>query len=116
MNKKLIISESQLKSIANYILESEKMLNENFKDLALCLLHLNGKKLSGQNEFIANESLKNPQILDELDSILSDMSKLEPFLKKLDVTIPNSSGSIMNNLGTILLNLSKNKKNLHKSK
>lgn len=113
MTKKVIITKNQLNIISNYISENEivrgtldgDLINENFKSVALSILLLSGANLSGQNKSVADDALKNHNIINQVKSVLSDMSKLDNMIIKIDKIIPNSGEKIKNNLYQIQTSL-----------
>jgi hypothetical protein len=88
MARKLIISDKQLKTISDYIIENE-VITEGFSDVTLGLLHLMGVELTGQNEMIGKEAVKNPDIINQVQAIMSDEERLTKFLDKVEDRIPN---------------------------
>ena len=108
---KLIISENQLKLIANHINENVILVKENVKDTTLALLTLAGVKLSGQNKFIADNALKDVDSLDEISKIMNSVDSLEAFTSEVDKLVPKASEKIKNNITKIVDNLSKIRNN-----
>ncbi len=108
---KLIISENQLKLIANHINENVILVKENVKDTTLALLTLAGVKLSGQNKFIADNALKDVDSLDEISKIMNSVDTLEAFTSEVDKLVPKASEKIKNNITKIVDNLSKIRNN-----
>lgn len=99
MTKKLIITKKQLGVISKHIHESnEIVINEGFKEVALGLLLLSGAKLSGQNKSIADEALKNHNIINKIDNIIGNISQLDAMIVKIEKIIPNTGETIKNNL------------------
>ena len=108
---KLIISENQLKLIANHINENVILVKENVKDTTLALLTLAGVELNGQNKFIADNALKDVDSLDEISKIMNSVDSLEAFTSEVDKLVPKASEKIKNNITKIVDNLSKIRNN-----
>lgn len=102
MVRKLVISENQLKVISNYIFNNEKrVITEGFSDLTLGLLLLMGVSLTGQNEMTANNAVKDPNIIRQIEEIMSDTDKLEKFMDKVEERIPNIRQIVNSKVGDI---------------
>lgn len=114
MPKRIIISERQMGIIINHINDNNNFLmNEGFKEVALGLLMLAGVNLSGQNKEVAEKSIKDNNILTQIDDIVNDINKLDNVVEKIDKTMPNTGDLIKNNLYQIKTKINADINNTH---
>lgn len=97
--KKLIITEQQYQLILNY--QDKQQLNEGWKEIVLGTAMLLGVNLSGQNKLIAQDAIKNQQILTQIKNTL-ESDKIEDLSQSLeDAGLRNALDKIENNAKTI---------------
>lgn len=95
--KKLIITESQYKLIVNYQNKNKQSLQEGWKEIVLGTAMLLGLNLSGQNKLIAQDSIKNKDILSQIKNTL-ESDKIEDLAQSLeDAGLRNAMNRIENN-------------------
>jgi hypothetical protein len=107
---KLKITQKQLDTI---ILNEQKnrlnILTETTKEVVLSIAMLAGIKLSGQNEFVAKNALKDAKIMSEVKDTLEDDVKINDLVDSMvDKGMKDPKNMLFKNADKIISNFNKN--------
>lgn len=107
---KLKITQKQLDTI---ILNEQNsrlnILTETTKEVVLSIAMLAGVKLSGQNEFVAKNALKDAKIMSEVKDTLEDDDKINDFVDSMvDKGMKDPKNMLFKNADKIISNFNKN--------
>lgn len=107
---KLKITQKQLDTI---ILNEQNsrlnILTETTKEVVLSIAMLAGVKLSGQNEFVAKNALKDAKIMSEVKDTLEDDDKINDLVDSMvDKGMKDPKNMLFKNADKIISNFNKN--------
>lgn len=107
---KLKITQKQLDAI---ILNEQNsrlnILTETTKEVVLSIAMLAGVKLSGQNEFVAKNALKDAKIMSEVKDTLEDDDKINDLVDSMvDKGMKDPKNMLFKNADKIISNFNKN--------
>ena len=107
---KLKITQKQLDTI---ILNEQNsrlnILTETTKEVVLSIAMLAGVKLSGQNEFVAKNALKDTKIMSEVKDTLEDDDKINDLVDSMvDKGMKDPKNMLFKNADKIISNFNKN--------